>query len=430
MKINVQGLFPMGSKADAKPTAKQPKSTQDAFSQLVDKMTKSTRSIDKAVMESQKPVTKDGVKLSKEDIVQLEKEMEKVAVVALGVPTQQWALPEQMQIELPQHLVEMISAAQAEGGEAVQQLLASLQQSNQLPEGLVEQILPQLQASGMVQMPVAQPVEKQQPLLQNMGSSNIAVDDENQENTEFSTLLQEVKLESSTQDNSHVEEFALSRSFRDAVAMVKQNQQKEEPAQEDAVDIDALQMQADSRRTQMEGQVKMQKVQPSKAEQALDVASQITEKMQLHLQKGEREFTMKLNPDSLGEITVKLLQKDGKMTLSIAAANETTVKLLNGQLEALKMAVRPMQVEVKQAVVQTQEPDGQNMQQQMDMGSGQFFDQSQQAGQQQLFEQHKDRSHGLQFSLDPNAYVVEEASPEQAKQAAQIIADNLLDMYL
>ena len=211
--------------------------------------------------------------------------------------------------------------------------------------------------------------------------------------------------------------------------MVKQQvQQKQQDSGEaEPLDVDALQMHANAQRPQLEGQVKMQQVQADSNEQPVDLAKQISEKMLLHLEKGEREFTMKLNPESLGEITVKLLQKDGKMTLSIAAANETTVKLLNGEMEALRMAVRPMQVEVRQAVVQTQDADGQNMQQQMDMSSGQFFDHSQQA-QQQAQQFANGRANAVPFDLEQ--ILEQPATMEQAQQAAQTIADNLLDLYV
>ena len=192
--------------------------------------------------------------------------------------------------------------------------------------------------------------------------------------------------------------------------------------------MDTLQAHVDVQRNKLEGHLKMQQLQGNKPVQAENVSKQVSEKMLLQLQKGEREFTIKLNPESLGEVTVKLLQKDGKMTLSLAAASETTVKLLNGQLEALKQAVRPMQVEVRQAVVQTQESDSQNMGQQMDMSNGgQFFNQSKQA-QEQFYGQNKGSSNNVRFSLD--GITEELASPEQVQQAATIITNNLLDLYL
>lgn len=253
---------------------------------------------------------------------------------------------------------------------------------------------------------------------------------ENSVKLDAETLIDtaENKVVNVQEQNSQTQEFALGRSFRDAVQLIQQSGKKEKTEETEFFDVDALQVRVDIQRNKLEGHLKMQQLQGQKPVESENVSKQISEKMLLQFQKGEREFTIKLNPESLGEVTVKLLQKDGKMTLSLAAASETTVKLLNGQLEALKQAVRPMQVEVRQAVVQTQESDGQNMGQQMDMSNGgQFFDQSRQA-QQQFYGHNKSSSNGIRFSLD--GMTEELASPEQVQQAATVIANNLLDLYL
>lgn len=179
----------------------------------------------------------------------------------------------------------------------------------------------------------------------------------------------------------------------------------------------------------LQTQIKLQQLKPAQVqpEQAQPPVKQVLDQMQLNFAKGTSEFTMKLNPEHLGEITVKLLERSGKMVLSITAASEQTVKLLNGDLAALREAVRPMQVEVREAVVSTQSSDGNHMagQQQMDM-SGQFFNQSQQM-QQQMQREHNARNAAAQsWQQWLNS---EAAEPEVAVQAAQVIAENLLDSY-
>ena len=411
---------------------KQEKPKTDAFAQVIDQMAQSVNkpqsvqnnqsSFEK--VESQVPDSKDKDWTKLQEIA--------VAMTAVQTPVD---LLQQMPQELLEgvslEMLEGISATQTQQPEMVQQIFAQLGMENQqavLSEGI--------EASQMV-LPldvavVDSAMVKEQTQLNQQGNlfSEISksLSEVQQKETETFVTLQNVGMEASQQD-TQTQEFELSRSFRDAVALVKQQaQQKQQDSSEaEPLDVDALQMHANAQRPQLEGQVKMQQVQADSNEQPVDLAKQISEKMLLHLEKGEREFTIKLNPESLGEITVKLLQKDGKMTLSIAAASETTVKLLNGEMEALRMAVRPMQVEVRQAVVQTQDADGQNMQQQMDMSSGQFFDHSQQA-QQQAQQFANGRANAVPFDLEQ--ILEQPATMEQAQQAAQTIADNLLDLYV
>ena len=411
---------------------KQEKPKTDAFAQVIDQMAQSVNkpqsvqnnqsSFEK--VESQVPDSKDKDWTKLQEIA--------VSMTAVQVPTDLLQkLPQELLEGVSLEMLEEISALQTQQPEMVQQIFAQLGMENQqavLSEGLE---VPQT----AVPLDVAvldSGVVKEQTQLNQQGNlfSEISksLSEVQQKETETFVTLQNVGMEASQQD-TQTQEFELSRSFRDAVALVKQQaQQKQQDSGEaEPLDVDALQMHANAQRPQLEGQVKMQQVQADSNEQPVDLAKQISEKMLLHLEKGEREFTMKLNPESLGEITVKLLQKDGKMTLSIAAANETTVKLLNGEMEALRMAVRPMQVEVRQAVVQTQDADGQNMQQQMDMSSGQFFDHSQQA-QHQAQQFANGRANAVPFDLEQ--ILEQPATMEQAQQAAQTIADNLLDLYV
>lgn len=315
--------------------------------------------------------------------------------------------------------------------------------SEQMESLFVEQPVEGVQLNQQGSIPVVNMQEVQQQIPVVLGNSN-AVNKENlsaQTKQAMSNIENSVKLDAEAlvdvaenkivdvqEQNSQTQEFELGRSFREAVQLIQQSAKKEKTEETEVFDVDTLQAHADVQRNKLEGHLKMQQLQGNKPVQAENVSKQVSEKMLLQLQKGEREFTIKLNPESLGEVTVKLLQKDGKMTLSLAAASETTVKLLNGQLEALKQAVRPMQVEVRQAVVQTQESDSQNMGQQMDMSNGgQFFNQSKQA-QEQFYGQNKGSSNNVRFSLD--GITEELASPEQVQQAATIITNNLLDLYL
>lgn len=95
---------------------------------------------------------------------------------------------------------------------------------------------------------------------------------------------------------------------------------------------------------------------PEKAERMereATVFEQLKEAIPARLSQGKSEFTMRLKPEKLGEITVKLIEESGKMTLRITAASAQTARAINSDLSALREAVRPLQVEVHEAATQT-----------------------------------------------------------------------------
>lgn len=93
-----------------------------------------------------------------------------------------------------------------------------------------------------------------------------------------------------------------------------------------------------------------------------EIFSQIKTAVAQHDQNGATDFTIKLSPEGLGEITVKLLSDGEKMTLSLTATNANVQRLLGSELNNLRDIMRPYNVEVSQ-VVQTNEAQNMNMQQ-------------------------------------------------------------------
>lgn len=80
------------------------------------------------------------------------------------------------------------------------------------------------------------------------------------------------------------------------------------------------------------------------------LCSEIKEKVSL----GKQVFSMKLNPESMGEITIKLQDEGGKTVLHITAANTQTTQLINNELPSLREILSPMQVRVQDASTQEQ----------------------------------------------------------------------------
>lgn len=113
-------------------------------------------------------------------------------------------------------------------------------------------------------------------------------------------------------------------------------------------DIDHLQQQVDSGQflrgfNVFQGARTAQAIpMPTGAEFVQQVRTGILE----NLEDAQTEFLMRLKPDGLGELTVKLTEAAGKMTLTITAASQQTQRLLEAQLPNLREVMKPYEVEV------------------------------------------------------------------------------------
>ncbi|MEG1698833.1 MAG: flagellar hook-length control protein FliK, partial [Oscillospiraceae bacterium] len=67
---------------------------------------------------------------------------------------------------------------------------------------------------------------------------------------------------------------------------------------------------------------------------------------------GKEDFVMRLRPDGMGEITVKLAEADGKMTMQITASNANVQKMLSAEIDNLREAMKPYHVEVREIMQQ------------------------------------------------------------------------------
>jgi flagellar hook-length control protein FliK len=89
--------------------------------------------------------------------------------------------------------------------------------------------------------------------------------------------------------------------------------------------------------------------------EAPGISGQIFLGLSQNLKAGKGEFVLKLIPEGLGEITVKLLETEGRTTLRIITASAETAKLINQDLAALQNALKPIRVEVREAVAEAPE---------------------------------------------------------------------------
>ncbi len=69
---------------------------------------------------------------------------------------------------------------------------------------------------------------------------------------------------------------------------------------------------------------------------------------------GKMEFTMKLKPEMLGELTVKMVMTDGKLTMDIITGNQQTAKLIESQIPELRASLKENNVHMQSCTVENQ----------------------------------------------------------------------------
>lgn len=150
-------------------------------------------------------------------------------------------------------------------------------------------------------------------------------------------------------------------------------------------------------------------------------AEQVKDGIEENLALGKKEFVMKLKPESLGEITVRMIEKDGKTVLDIVTESASTAKKINDDISMLREAVKPMQVEVHEATHRTEAASQSELSQQFNM-----FSQQQQFENQQraFYSQHG----GTARSFNLNGELID--SLVAGQQEARVSLARELDTYV
>ncbi len=87
------------------------------------------------------------------------------------------------------------------------------------------------------------------------------------------------------------------------------------------------------------------------------------------MKDGDTEFTMELNPETLGKITVKMVSVGGKIAVSVTAENEMTRQLLQARTDQVGTALRENGVELERYQVVSEREEAQLMQDSYDGSS-------------------------------------------------------------
>lgn len=228
-----------------------------------------------------------------------------------------------------------------------------------------------------------------------------------------------------TDDDADGDLLSRQQSYSQSIAKAKELLTKSAKDSDQAESVDKLQSSLSASKTATPFELRMQAAAKT---ESISVAQQIETGLEKNLALGKNEFTIKLKPESLGEITVKLTEEAGKATLTITTASAATAKLLNSDLDALKAAVAPLNVRVNEAVTQTA-PAQQSGGQPFDMSGQQFAGQQQQQFAQQFAARQNALYHTVSESYGlpggENIYAAADAGG-----AAHVASSSALDAYI
>lgn len=68
-----------------------------------------------------------------------------------------------------------------------------------------------------------------------------------------------------------------------------------------------------------------------------------------------KEFTIHLRPEGLGDVIVKMMSQDDKVTVNIGASNSKAQKLINSQVTGPKEMLEPLHTEMDEVYHSSQE---------------------------------------------------------------------------
>ena len=152
-----------------------------------------------------------------------------------------------------------------------------------------------------------------------------------------------------------------------------------------------------------------------------NIAEQITDGVKANINLEKSEFTVKLNPEELGELTLKLIEENGKMVLDITAASEKTARMLNGDIVALRESVGSMNIEVREVTVSAPEEVQENNAQ-FNMTNQQFSDR------QRAFQNQQQQDNKPYYAATHSVYGAETVTSDYAGRIKSAVDG--LDTYV
>lgn len=143
--------------------------------------------------------------------------------------------------------------------------------------------------------------------------------------------------------------------FYGSIAEAKQQLETEQTTDrkedsKEVFDLEQLQQEVDTGK--YNPTVERQKINSAQHLNRANVMQQVKSGIQQGLKLGKDAFVIKLRPEGLGEITVKLVEEDNKISLSILTSNAHVARLLDNDIAELRNALRPFNADVHEIVEQ------------------------------------------------------------------------------
>lgn len=172
----------------------------------------------------------------------------------------------------------------------------------------------------------------------------------------------------SVQSEQSFDTFALRLNHRDGTQELDSIIQSDEQTETKQVETVPDQMAILQPETHEIRPVPEEQAQVHAAPPEQQLAEEILSKTEF-LNGGRTEFTMELNPETLGKITVKLVSAQGRVEVSISAENEETGRLLQSRGENISTALRESGIELERYQVVSEREEAQLMQDSYDGSS-------------------------------------------------------------
>lgn len=137
-----------------------------------------------------------------------------------------------------------------------------------------------------------------------------------------------------------------------------------------------------------------------------EIADQLKTGIAENISQGKNEFIVRLKPEGLGEVVVKLSENKEKISLSIFTSSEQTAKMISNEVLSLQNALRPLHAEVEQITVTPDERAAEYAAQ------NSMSDQSQQFAGQQFAEQWQRSFQSQMQESNDFGSIVEEILPD------------------
>lgn len=160
-----------------------------------------------------------------------------------------------------------------------------------------------------------------------------------------------------------------------AIRAAKELLQRGRKGTTETLDVESLQADVNARRY-LPAEALSQK-QELPVPDAEEIARQLKASILDNVSRGKNEFVVRLKPEGIGEIMVKLSENREKITLSIFTNNSQTARLISGEIAALQNALKPLNAEVQEitTVAANQQASQYSAQNQMTDQGRQFFGQ-------------------------------------------------------